>query len=48
MFLSVWQTSKDITELIYDAYSKYSDITNVQIDKLRLKYRLNVVQVCRT
>lgn len=38
------KTSKDISELIYDAYSKYSDITNVQIDKLRLKYRLNVVQ----
>ena len=35
----------EITDLIRDAYSKFHEITNQQIDKLRLKYRLKVVQV---
>ena len=35
----------DITDLIYDAFAKFGEITNQQIDKLRLRHRLSVVQV---
>lgn len=35
----------DISKLIYIAYSKYGEITNQDIAKLRLKHRLKVVQV---
>ncbi|KAK2144685.1 hypothetical protein LSH36_737g04030 [Paralvinella palmiformis] len=37
-------SSIDITDLIYDAYSKFSTISPQQIDKLRMKHRLRVVQ----
>ena len=39
------QTSIDITDLIYEAYSKFGTMTNQEIDKLRVKHRLKVVQV---
>ena len=39
------QWSVDIVDLIYDSYSKFGDkIANQDISKLRLKYRLSVVQ----
>ena len=40
-----YQGSIDITDLIYDGYSKFSDLSQHQIDKLRIKHRLKVVQV---
>ena len=45
MLIPLQQTSIEIDELMYVAYSKFGDITNQQIDKLRLKNRLKVVQV---
>lgn len=39
------QTSIDVTDLIYEAYSKFGTMTNQEIDKLRVKHRLKVVQV---
>ena len=39
------ETSIEIDDLMYNAYSKFGDITNQHIDKLRLKHRLKVVQV---
>lgn len=39
------ESSIEIADLIYHAYAKFGDITNQHIDKLRLKYRLKVVQV---
>ncbi|ELT95953.1 hypothetical protein CAPTEDRAFT_186677 [Capitella teleta] len=38
------QTSIDVTDLIYEAYSKFGTMTNQEIDKLRVKHRLKVVQ----
>ena len=39
------QWSVDIVDLIYDSYSKFGDkLANEDISKLRLKYRLRVVQ----
>ncbi|XP_064601750.1 TBC1 domain family member 9B-like isoform X2 [Liolophura sinensis] len=34
----------DVTDLIEESYTKFGHITNQDIDKLRLKYRLRVVQ----
>ncbi len=42
-----FQSSVDITDLIYEAYTKFGDISSQHIDKLRLKYRLRVVQVSK-
>ena len=39
------QSSTDVSDLIHDAYSKFGHISNAQIEKLRLKHRLKVVQV---
>ena len=39
------QSSIEVSELIYVAYDKFGHITTNDIDKLRLKYRLKVVQV---
>ncbi|KAH6942668.1 hypothetical protein HPB50_009204 [Hyalomma asiaticum] len=36
----------DISTLVYDSYSKYGFLTSNMIEKLRLKHRLSVVQVC--
>ncbi|CAK9291103.1 unnamed protein product [Gordionus sp. m RMFG-2023] len=38
------QETIDIVKLIHDSYFKFGDITNDKIEKLRLKYRLSVVQ----
>ncbi|XP_061166989.1 TBC1 domain family member 9-like isoform X2 [Saccostrea echinata] len=38
------EPSVDVANLIDDSYRKYGHITNQDIDKLRLKYRLHVVQ----
>ncbi|XP_055998545.1 TBC1 domain family member 9-like isoform X2 [Ostrea edulis] len=38
------EPSVDVAELIDDSYRKYGHISNQDIDKLRLKYRLHVVQ----
>lgn len=34
----------EVSDLIYDAYAKYGFLTNVAIERLRLKHRLKVVQ----
>ena len=38
------QTATEITDLIYDSYSKYGFMTANHIERLRVKHRINVVQ----
>ncbi|XP_054160913.1 TBC1 domain family member 9-like [Oppia nitens] len=38
------QMSTEINDLIFESYSKYGFITTNQIEKLRVKHRINVVQ----
>ncbi len=40
-----FQSSSEIVDLVKSAYANFGEITNQQIDKLRLKHRLKVVQV---
>ena len=40
-----FQTSIDVCDLIEESYKKFGHIENSQIEQLRLKYRLSVVQV---
>ena len=40
-----FQPSIDVCDLIDESYRRFGHVNNQDIDKLRLKYRLKVVQV---